>query len=95
MFDWTQAQAAIDPKIGFVVLGLWAIGFFLKKTPKVEDWLILYVLLIFGIAGAIGILGFTIYAVVQGVIAAAIAALGHQLIKQTTEKRVEDQASDI
>ena len=66
---------------------LWILGSFLKKTPRVQDWTIPWVLLVAGMLFAIGIIGFNVDAVVQGVLVAGAAVLGHQLVKQTTERK--------
>ena len=65
---------------------LWILGSFLKRTPKVQDWIIPWVLLLAGVVLAIGIIGFTVDAAVQGVLVAGAAVLGHQLLKQTTNR---------
>jgi hypothetical protein len=65
---------------------LWILGSFLKKTPKVEDWLIPWVLLAVGILAALGIIGFTVDAAVQGILVSGAAVLGHQLLKQTQNR---------
>ena len=65
---------------------LWILGSFLKRTPKVQDWIIPWVLLFVGVVLAIGIIGFTVDAAVQGILVAGAAVLGHQLVKQTTER---------
>jgi len=61
---------------------LWVIGYYLKKTPRVYDWVIPWVLTAVGIAGAIGLMGVTVDAILQGVLVSGAAVLGHQLIKQ-------------
>lgn len=70
-----------------LVPALWIIGSFLKMTPKVPDWTIPWGLLALGITGSIAIIGVTAEAIVQGILVSGVAVLGHQLIKQTTEKR--------
>lgn len=65
---------------------LWILGSFLKRTPKVQDWIIPWVLLFVGVVLAIGIIGLTVDAAVQGILVAGAAVLGHQLVKQTTER---------
>lgn len=69
-----------------LVPALWIIGTFLKKTPNVPDWVIPWVILICGIGGAVALLGMTADSVIQGVLVAGVAVLGHQILKQTTEK---------
>ena len=69
-----------------VVPALWIIGRFLKKTPKIQDWVIPWVLLVVGILATLGIMGFTIDAAVQGILVAGAAVFGHQLVKQTQNR---------
>ncbi len=65
---------------------LWILGSFLKRTPKVQDWTIPWVLLFVGVVLAIGIIGLTVDAAVQGILVAGAAVLGHQLLKQTQNR---------
>ena len=67
----------------FIVPALWCIGYWLKSTPNVKDWIIPYVLCSLSIAGAILTVGFSVEAVANGVIAVGLAVFGNQLIKQT------------
>jgi hypothetical protein len=70
-----------------VIPVLWIIGVFLKMTPKISDWTIIWILLVVGIALTIALLGLTPQAIIQGVLVAGAAVLGHQLLKQTIEKK--------
>lgn len=80
-------QYMVDKAL-IVVAALLVIGVFLKKTPQIPDWLIPWILTVAGIGLAFGALGeITIQAAIQGILAAGIASLGHQLWKQTTEKK--------
>jgi len=67
-----------------LVPALWVIGYALKQTPRVPDWAIIWVLL--GISIVIGTItfGFSGEGIINGVIAAGVAVLGHQMFKQTT-----------
>lgn len=65
---------------------LWILGCFLKRTPKVQDWIIPWVLLLVGVILAVGIIGLTVDAAVQGILVAGAAVLGHQLLKQTQNR---------
>ncbi len=65
---------------------LWILGTFLKRTPKVQDWTIPWILLVVGILIAVGVIGLTIDAAVQGVLVTGAAVLGHQLVKQTSNR---------
>lgn len=62
------------------------IGKTIKQTPWIKDWLIPYILLIFGIAGAIYLLGMNTDAVLQGILLTGAAVYSNQLFKQTKER---------
>lgn len=74
-----------------VILALWVLGMFLKRTPSVPDWVIIWALLIVGIVMALFILGFTADAFIQGILVAGVAVLGHQLLKQSCEGHNESK----
>lgn len=87
------AQQYMAEKALVVIVVLLVLGYFLKRTPKIQDWMIPWALIVTGIVLACGILkAFTVESVVQGILAAGIASLTHQLWKQTSEKRNEDQS---
>lgn len=67
---------------------LWIIGTFLKRTPKVPDWAIVWILLFLGVGMSVAVnLGLPVTdAILQGVLVAGAAVLGHQLIKQVGKK---------
>lgn len=69
-----------------VIPALWVIGKCLKKS-HVAGWLIPWVLLILGITGTVSLIGATAEAVIQGVLVTGAAVFGHQLLKQTYERR--------
>ncbi|MBY0085788.1 phage holin family protein [Brevibacillus brevis] len=74
-----------------VVIALLVIGTMLKKTPLVADWLIPWLLTVSGVGLAWGVMGaISVQGTIQGILAAGIATLGHQLWKQTFDKRKED-----
>lgn len=70
-----------------LVPALWVIGYALKQTPKIPDWTIVWILL--GISVGLGAFayGFSIEALTNGIIAAGVAVLGHQMFKQTVSSR--------
>ena len=65
---------------------LYVLGMLIKNTEKIDDKYIPIILLIAGIAGAIGIMGVNTDAVVQGVLVTGTTVYTNQLIKQTTKK---------
>lgn len=84
----------VPEQLGILVAGLYILGMFLKKTPKLEDWMIPWMLVLVGILGSIGInvVGQEITgplmttSVLQGLCAAGVAVLGNQAIKQTVKQ---------
>ena len=64
---------------------LYIIGMIVKDTKKVNDKYIPVILLIAGIAGAVGIMGVTADSVVQGVLVTGATVYTNQLIKQSTK----------
>lgn len=68
-----------------MVPALWVIGYALKQTPKVPNWTIIWILLGISLIFAFFIMGFTIDAVINGIIAAGVAVFGHQMLKQTSQ----------
>ncbi|WP_309479203.1 phage holin family protein [Brevibacillus agri] len=86
------AQQYMADKALIVVVVLLVLGYFLKRTPRVQDWSIPWLLTLAGIVLACGILqAVTIESVVQGILAAGVASLTHQLWKQTTERKGSEQ----
>lgn len=70
-----------------LVPALMIIGYMLKQTPKIENWMIPWILLILGTIGTVLMLGVTVKGFVQGAIVTGVAVLGHQLWKQTVESK--------
>lgn len=73
-----------------VIPVLLILGAFIKATPKVKDWLIPYILLALGIIFAVGLMGFDIDAVIQGVLVSGAAVFGHQLYAQTKHRESDE-----
>lgn len=66
-----------------LVPALWVLGFAIKQTPFVPDWLIIWVVLIVSIIFGTIAFGFSYEGLINGIIAAGVAVLGHQMLKQT------------
>lgn len=62
------------------------LGTIIKGTPNIKDWLIPYILLVIGIVGTVGLLGFNVDAFLQGVLVTGGAVLINQGYKQVKEK---------
>lgn len=66
---------------------LWVIGFALKNTPRIPDWTIIWILLGLSIGFGVISYGFHLEVIMNGIIAAGVAVLGHQMFKQTVGAR--------
>jgi hypothetical protein len=66
---------------------LMIIGKIVKNTPKIKNWLIPYILLVFGIVLTGFMMGFSVESFIQGVLVTGTAVFGHQIVKQTIEKK--------
>ncbi|WP_438347285.1 phage holin family protein [Paenibacillus sp. FA6] len=88
--EWSVIFNLIDPKLFVVVAVCWVLGIMLKKTPRVADWSIVYVVTLFAVGLTIWILGFSSESVIQGILCGAFAVYGNQLVKQA-RKGVDQQ----
>lgn len=80
--DWTTIFELINPALFGVLAVCWIIGFALKKTPKVPDWTILYIVTAVAIALVVMSLGWGVESLIQGVLTGAFAVYGNQFVKQ-------------
>lgn len=74
--DYILGQAYI------LIPALYVIGIFIKKTPKIPDWVIPIVLLVLGIIGGGFLVGWTVTGIIQGVLVAGVTVYGNQAYKQ-------------
>ncbi len=58
------------------------LGALIKGIEKIPDKYIPLILLVFGVLGAFGLMGFSADAAVQGVLITGAAVYGNQLVKQ-------------
>jgi len=84
--DWNVIFQLIDPQLFIVVAACWCLGYMLKKTPRIPDWTIVYLVTVAAVILTIGLLGLSVQSVIQGVLCGAFAVYGHQLVKQTRER---------
>ena len=77
------SQISIHPQLVIVVPSLMVIGFALKKTPRVKDWMIIWILMFLGVVASVLTLGYTISGIANGLIAAGAAITTHQTYKQS------------
>lgn len=66
-----------------LVPALYIIGMIVKNTEEIKDKYIPVILLVLGIAGTIGIMGFSVNSIIQGVLVTGAAVYTNQLIKQS------------
>lgn len=94
--DWMNiAVEYIKPELLILVFVLWYIGTLLKKTEKVDDWKIPFILMlisivmcvlwVFSINGA-SWLGLWV-GLMQGLVIAAVEGQGYQLFKQLNDRQ--------
>lgn len=65
-----------------LIPALLVIGQIVKGIEKIPDKYIPLILLVFGIAGAFACVGFSVEAVIQGVLVTGAAVYGNQIVKQ-------------
>ncbi|WJH33104.1 phage holin family protein [Paenibacillus aurantius] len=82
--------ALIDPRLVLVVTACWVFGYSLKRTPKIPDWSIIWLVTALALVLTVLILGLSAESVVQGILTGAAAVYGNQLYKQTMERDKKD-----
>ncbi|HAT4166097.1 TPA: phage holin family protein [Clostridium perfringens] len=75
----------VPEQLLILVAALYVIGMFLKKTPKVVDWSIPWILVVLGVGFSVAIMGINPTSILQGVICAFGAIATNQLVKQTSQ----------
>ncbi|RII33456.1 holin [Clostridium chromiireducens] len=68
-----------------LIPALYVLGMLIKGTESIKDKYIPIVLLIAGIAGAVGILGVSADSVIQGILVTGATVYTNQLLKQTAK----------
>ena len=58
------------------------LGALIKGMEKIPDKYIPLILLVFGVLGAVGLMGLSVDAAVQGVLITGAAVYGNQIVKQ-------------
>ncbi|WLR52803.1 phage holin family protein [Bacillus tianshenii] len=86
MLEQMFQEITIHPQLVIVVPALMIIGYALKMTPFVKDWMIIWILLGCGVAASGLRLGFDVNGISNGIIAAGAAITTHQLFKQSIRK---------
>ena len=83
-----QVLSYILDKALILIPVLYVIGMILKGIQKIPNKYIPLILLPIGILGAIGLMGISVDAVIQGILVTGVAVYGNQLFKQL--KKSED-----
>lgn len=83
--EWNIIFELIDPRLFLVVAVCWVIGYILKRTPRVPDWSIVYIVVLFAVIFVVGLIGWSTEAIIQGILTGAFAVFGHQAVKQARE----------
>jgi hypothetical protein len=65
---------------------LYVIGVFLKRTPKITNWLIPWILMGLGMIGGFFLSGMKLGGILQGVLVTGVTVFANQLYKQTIGK---------
>lgn len=76
----------VPEQLLILVAALYVVGMFLKKTPKIKDWSIPWLLLVLGVGFSISIMGFNATSILQGIICSFGAIATNQFVKQTLNK---------
>lgn len=58
------------------------IGFIIKQIEVIPNKFIPLILLVFGVGGALGLVGLSIDGIIQGVLVTGAAVYGNQIVKQ-------------
>ncbi|RXZ77231.1 hypothetical protein EBB07_00695 [Paenibacillaceae bacterium] len=80
--EWNIVLEMIAPELLGVLVACWIVGFTLKKTPRVPNWSIVYIVTALAIVAAGFVLGWSVLSVIQGILVGAFAVFGHQFVKQ-------------
>lgn len=75
--------SALSENYLMLVPALWVLGFALKQTPKVPNWSIIWILTVLSLGLAVYAYGFSVDAIINGMVAAGVAVYGHQLVKHS------------
>jgi hypothetical protein len=82
---WEKIFELIPAELMIVVAACWVLGFVLKRTPKVPNWAVIFILLVFAISFSVWMLGFTPEVIMQAILCAAFATYGYEMIKSALE----------
>jgi hypothetical protein len=84
--DITVVQAFITPQMGIILAALWVVEYICKKLEFIPDKYIVFIVAVFGIAGAFMFSGVSFQSGLQGFLCAAVAVYGNQIKRQVQKK---------
>ena len=73
-------------KLYFLVPALLVLGALVKRSKRVPDWCIPFILLVFATVVSLMVLGWTLEGCIQGIFVTGVAVLGNQMFKQLIGK---------
>ncbi|MFH5185704.1 phage holin family protein [Paenibacillus sp. TAB 01] len=88
--EWNAIIQLLDPKLLIVLAACWVIGYVLKQTPRVPNWSIIFVVTAVAVAFTVSMLGVTPEAILQGILAGAVAVYGYEFLKATKQAKESD-----
>lgn len=83
--DLDVLKTYIQPEVLVLIPVLYIIGFMLRQTPNVPNWIDAWVKLVVAIVSCLFLVGVTIDAFIQGILIAGGATLMKDLIDRTAE----------
>ncbi|MCM3783661.1 phage holin family protein [Neobacillus mesonae] len=81
--EWNAIFELIDPTLIGVLAACWVIGFAIRKIPKIPDWTIIFFVTVAAILFTVGMHGWSVQSLIQGILVAAFAVYGNQIVQQT------------
>jgi len=86
--EWRLIIELLDPKLMIVLAVCWIWGYILKRTPRVPNWSIIFIVMAIAVLFAVWMLGWGPLALLQGVLCGAVAVYGYEAYKAAREGAV-------
>jgi type III secretory pathway component EscS len=93
--DYTNLVKFVPEQLLILVAALGVVGYFVKSTNKIQDAYIPFILMVLGVAGSLLMMGLNVTSVLQGIISAAVAVLGNNIVKQGSEILGTTDTTDV
>ncbi|MDQ0161583.1 phage holin family protein [Bacillus alveayuensis] len=94
MFNELFNQVVVHPQLVIVVPALMILGYALKRTPFIQNWMIVWIIIFAGILASVVTIGFSVNGIANGIIAGGAAITSYQMYKQTMEATKKNGSSD-